>query len=158
MQTKTAPRKPDEHVGAIERVLRHIVSAQRRAQGNPYTRRGATWNNSIRILITGADGRGGPLTADQICDIFDFCAQNKFWKEIVTEPGTLAKHAHKLFLKDDFVRWSVNSKRPEVNRPHSVFRIRGLPPGVLVTDEPRNFPAWEPFFSSRQATDTLEVW
>ncbi len=158
MQTKTAPRKLDEHTASIERVLRHIVAHRQRTLGREHSHRGATWNNKIRVLLTGADGKGGPLTADQICDVFDFCTQDDFWCGIVQEPVGLAKHAHKIFLKDDYVRWAVNSKRPQQNRPHSVFRVRGLPPGVLVTDEPRNYPAWKPFFSSRLVTDGLEVW
>ncbi len=155
MNTTTASRKPDEHAAAIEKVLRHIVDHRLRTLGPTHSNRGGTWKNKIRVLLTGCVGKGGPLTGDQICDIFDFAIQNDFWRQHISEPVGLAKHAHKIFLRGDYLGWSLENDRPKANRPPWVERPPSRHP---VSELPENHLGWEEFFPGRWATGPLEVW
>jgi hypothetical protein len=109
-----------DQVSEAEVVAEYLVKRRHEVLGGSVAKPTATWWSDIKKLLTGA-GDNPAFTSAQICDIIDFAFANKFWHAHLQTPGGIVKHGNKIYISDEFVRWSKNNKRPVENRPRDTF-------------------------------------
>lgn len=120
------PKFKDE----AEKIAEHFKTA-RAHLGTP-VRVTDTWWTNIVSLLRGGDSRPA-FTADQVCDIISFAAQDRFWHSHITDPKALIRHGVKLFGSDDFVQWSLDNNRPASSRPRN--NLIGKRRGTIAADK-----------------------
>lgn len=130
-------------VEQVEQVVQHILTERKKILGAAARPRvGATWRTSVQNLLRGTTASQTVFTADQLCDIFDFAAQDPFWRAHVQDPSGLVKHAHKLWAKSEYAVWSVANGRPEANRPEQGNTQTKVFKGQLAADKPGVPSGW----------------
>jgi len=103
-----------KYLADVEKVIEHLKEARKRIGAS--SRASAAWWTEVQSLLRGTPSRSA-FTANQLCDIVDYAAGNRFWHAHVTDPKGLLKHGSKIYLSDEFVAWSVSNGKPSENRP-----------------------------------------
>lgn len=131
-----------QYVGPVEQVVQHIVTRRKETLGaSARPRVGATWRSNVQNLLRGKTSSQIVFTANQLCDLYDFAAQDKFWHAHVQDPHGLLKHAHKLWVMDEYVRWSIAAGKPEHHRPRNTT-VQAPFRGQLVADTTGEPTGW----------------
>lgn len=121
----------------VETVAQHILETRKTYLGaGQRARIGPTWRRKILTLLKGDTPDGTSFTPGQLCDLFDFAAQDEFWRGPVNDPNGLARNAHKLWVRGDYVAWSIDNGKPETHRPKGVkpAKHNTPPPGDINED------------------------
>ncbi len=132
---------PPQMVADAEKIVEHLTATRSKVLGGNF-RVTNTWWSDTKKLLAGSGDNGG-YTVGQVCDLIDFALTNRFWHAHCQTPAGLAKHANKLYASDEFIKWSLDNKRPADNRPRneligkdtSVAKTRGK----LVADSSVNW-------------------
>lgn len=132
---------PPKMVKDAEAIVEHLSETRSRVLGSNFRVTNTWWSDTKKLLAGSGDSNG--FTVGQVCDLIDFALSNRFWHAHCQTPGGLAKHASKLYSSDEYVKWSLDSKRPAANRPRN--ELIGKDPntartrGKLVADSSVNW-------------------
>lgn len=133
------PRYADQ----VEQVAAHTLATRRGKLGATRAKTTQIWRSSIQQLLKGDTAAGITFTAGQLCDLFDFAADDTFWRAYACTPEGFVRNAHKMWFRAEYADWSVAGGRPEANRPEGGGNRRRRPKGTLAADMGGDYKSME---------------
>lgn len=100
----------------VETIIQHFI--EQRQNLGVKTRASAKGRQTIQTLLRGTSDNDA-YTREQVIDVITYTQQHHFWNGVISNPQALHKHIDRLYASDEYVRWSLDNKRPASNRPRN---------------------------------------